>query len=275
MESSRAIVIPVILKGPNYLLWSRLVKTALGGKGLWSHCISGAPNSSKAVASQESSSSGDTGSPIVSEEKWQQDDYTVLTFLQSSLERSILEAYSYCESAKELWETLNKIYGNISNLSRVFEIKRAINNLSQENEEFTVHLGKFRALWSELEMLRPQSLDPDVLNERREQDKVFGLLLTLSPTFNDLIKHILRSEKLPTLEEVCSQVQKEEGSHGLFEAKESPLLASQAEAVPQSHKAAYKREDRRGLKCEHCKRDGHTKERCWVLNPHLKPAKFR
>lgn len=27
--------------------------------------------------------------------------------------------------------------------------------------------------------------------------------------------------------------------------------------------------------CEHCHRDGHTKDRCWVLHPYLKPTKFK
>jgi len=275
MESKRTIVIAVTLNGPNYLLWSRMVKTALGGRGLWSHCLTDAPKLSKTAGSNESSADGESGSKSVSEEKWEQEYLKVLSILHSSLSPSILEAYSYCESAKDLWSTLNKIYGYISNLCRVFEIKKFINILSQEDEEFTVHLGKFRALWSELEMLRPQSVDPEVLIERREQDKVFGLLLTLSPAYSALIQHILRSEKLPTLEEVCSQVQKEEGSIGLFGTKETLSFASQAERSSQPNKAPYKKGDRRGLKCEHCKRDGHTKERCWILNPSLKPAKFK
>ncbi|KAL0744686.1 hypothetical protein Bca101_100787 [Brassica carinata] len=275
MESKRAIVIPVTLKGPNYLLWSRLAKTAIGGKGLWSHCISDAPNHSKAVATQ---AEGEASSKPVSEDRWLQEDLTVLSILQSSLDPSILEAYSYCESAKELWSTLKKIYGNLSNLSRVFEIKKSINILSQEDEEFTAHLGKFRALWSELEMLRPQSVDPEVLIERREQDKVFGLLLTLSPAYSTLIQHILRSEKLPTLEEVCSQVQKEEGSIGLFGTKETLSFASQAERSSQPNKAPYKagynKYEKFNGNCDHCKRYGHKKIQCWILHPHLKPAKF-
>ena len=124
-------------------------------------------------------------------------------------------------------------------------------------------------------MLRPSTTDPNILNERREQDKVFGLLLTLHPTFNDMVKHILRSDKLPSLEEVCSQIQKEQGSHDLFEGKESLSLANQAAASPQSHKVYYKKEEESGLNCEHCKRPGHTKEKCWDLHPHLKPSKFR
>ena len=94
------------------------------------------------------------------------------------------------------------MYGNISNLTRVFEGKRAINNLSQEDLEFTKYFGKFQSLWAELEMLRPFSADTTTLQEMREQDRVFGLLLTLNPAFSDLTKYLLRAEKLPSLDEV-------------------------------------------------------------------------
>jgi len=83
------------------------------------------------------------------------------------------------------------VYGNVSNLTRVFEVKKTINNLTQEDLEFTKHFGKFRSLWAELEMLRPITVDSAILNERKEQDKVFGLLLSLNHAFNDLIKHLL------------------------------------------------------------------------------------
>ena len=255
MEKIRSLAISVVFKGSNYLVWSRLMKTALGGQGLWEHCLQAAPKQTST--------------------KWQQEDLLVLSVLQSSLAVPIMESYSHCESAKELWETLYKVYGNSSNLTRVYELKKAINNLSQEEMEFNDHFGKFNSLWGELESLRPSTTDPTIIHERRDQDKVFGLLLTLSTMYTDLIKHILRSEKLPTLDEVCSQVQKELGSHGLFEGKESLSLANQADASSQSYKEQYKKEEGRGLRCEHCQRDGHTKENCWDLHPHLKPAKFR
>jgi len=194
MESNKAVV-PVTLKGGNYLLWSRLVKTAVGSKGLWGHIT-------QSEAPKLITYEGDKEIVECDEEKWEQDDQLVMSILQRSLEVSILEAYSYCETAKDLWDTLKKVYGNISNLSRVFEVKRAINSLTQEDMEFTKHLGRFRALWSELEMLRPGTTNLDELAERREQDKVFGLLLTLNPSYNSLIKHILRSGKLPDLEDV-------------------------------------------------------------------------
>ncbi|KAF3489466.1 hypothetical protein F2Q69_00052013, partial [Brassica cretica] len=37
MEQHQLVRIPVTLKGPNYITWSRLTRTALGGRGLWEH----------------------------------------------------------------------------------------------------------------------------------------------------------------------------------------------------------------------------------------------
>jgi len=272
----KSVSIPVTLKGTNYLLWSRLVKTALGGRGLWEYIVDG-KDTKKTIL-------GEDGKEVVAAAegggKRSQKDLMVLSIIQNSLETSILEAYSYCETSKELWDTLQKVYGNISNISRVFEVKRAINTLSQEDTEFSKHFGKFRSLWAELEMLRPASLDPDVLNERKEQDKVFALLFTLNPGYSDLIKHILRSEKLPSLEELCAQIQKEQGSVGLFGGKGDLIIANKAEGNEHKHegianKGYYKPEDKKVWVCDHCKKKGHGKDKCWILHPHLKPQKFR
>ncbi|KAF8051233.1 hypothetical protein N665_1771s0001 [Sinapis alba] len=161
---------------------------------------------------------------LKNEDKWVQEDQLALEIIHSSLSESILEAYSHCETTKDLWESLKNIYGNLSNLSRVFEVKRIINNLSQEGVEFNLYFGNFSSLWAELDMLRPFSTDPDVIRERYEQDKVFSLLLNLSTSYNQLIKHILRQEKLPDLDDVCVQIQKEQISHTLFTKERKPAL---------------------------------------------------
>ncbi|KAL0746003.1 hypothetical protein Bca101_101497 [Brassica carinata] len=268
MEGNKVLAVPVTLKGGgNYLLWSRLVKTVIGSKGLWGHVTDGVP---KPVAID----GGSTEIVVADQEKWAQEDLKVLAVLQGSLEASILGAYSYCETPKALWETLQKVYGNISNLSRVFEVKRAINTLMQEEEELTKHLGKFRALWSELEMLKPNTTDEATLMDRREQDQVFGLLLTLNPVYKDVIKHMLRSPKLPSFDDVCAQLQKEDDSLGLFGGKGEMTSANQVETV-QANKAAYKGDERKfGGNCDHCKKPGHKRSQCWILHPHLKPSKF-
>ena len=126
-------------------------------------------------------------------------------------------------------------------------------------------------------MLRPSTNDPDTLEARREQDKVFGLLLTLNPSFNDVVRHILRDKELPGYDEVCARLQKEIGSDGLFGGGKGGLsLAHKAEKVESAsaNKAYFK--PRRGgdksVTCEHCKKEGHSKTSCWFLHPHLRPV---
>ncbi|KAF8117427.1 hypothetical protein N665_0010s0004 [Sinapis alba] len=88
----------------------------------------------------------------------------------------------------------------------VFEVKIAINALIQGDMEFQTHFGKFRSLWAELDLLRPHVVDPSILSTRREDDNVFGLFLTLNLSYNGLIKHILRADKLHTKDDVFAQI---------------------------------------------------------------------
>ena len=163
--------------------------------------------------------------------------------------------------------------GNTSNLTRIFEVKIAINNLQQEGMDLTKHLGKYSQLWSELEVLRPSTTNPSTLEERHEQDKVFGLLLTLNPSFNEVIRHILRAKELTDYDDVCAQLQKELGSDGLFGEKREISMASKAEKVeaPVANKTAYKLGGDRLVTCEYCKKQGYSKSNCWVLYTHLRP----
>lgn len=99
-------------------------------------------------------------------------------------------------------------------------------------------------------------------------------MLTLNPAFNDVIKHILRSPNLPSMEDVCAKLQREEGSFGLFGGKGDMSLANKAEVV-QANKAEYRAEERKfGGNCDHRKKPGHKRSQCWILHPHLKPEKF-
>lgn len=108
-----------------------------------------------------------------------------------------------------------------------------------------------------------------MLNERREHDKVISLLLTLNSGYNNLIKQMLRVKNLPTLEEVCAPIQKKQVLIGLFGGKGELVLANQAEGF--ANKRAYKPEEKKICVCE----KGHDKDKCWILQPHLKPQKFR
>ena len=94
--------VAVIFKGTNYLVWSRMVRTTVGSKGLWKHITPG--EAPKLITQGEDD--GEAASKA--EEKWHQEDMLVMSVLHASLEPAILDAYSYCESAKELWDVEQK-----------------------------------------------------------------------------------------------------------------------------------------------------------------------
>lgn len=84
----------------------------------------------------------------------------VLSIIQSSLDGPIMEAYSCYETTKRVVVHLTK--GLWKHLKPQFEVKRVINNLSQEDMDFTQQFEKFIALLAKLEMLRPSTTDPTI-----------------------------------------------------------------------------------------------------------------
>ncbi|XP_010523237.1 PREDICTED: uncharacterized protein LOC104801619 [Tarenaya hassleriana] len=269
-------IIPVVLHGENYFYWSKAAKAVLRSKGLWNHITQSdwIPQTPALPTNPETPAMDNTAE----RNKWGQDDQLALTILQSSLDEHLLKSFISPEKAKDLWDALQKVYGNLSNLCRVFEIKKKMSNLQQNGKSFNLIHGEFAALWNELDDLQPPSNDIVGFKQRLEEDKIFSILLTLDSSYNDMIYHVLRQDKLPSYDDVCMLMKREEGGHHLFGGPseiahyrqnhhlfiQSPLPPSPS--FPREKKQYY---------CDHCKRSGHSKERCWLLNPHLNPTKFK
>ncbi|XP_010538204.1 PREDICTED: uncharacterized protein LOC104812632 [Tarenaya hassleriana] len=189
-----------------------------------------------------------------------------------------MASFNHIESAKLLWDTLKDVYGNTSNISRIYEVKRRIYSLRQEERSFNALLGEFTALWSEFRELRQPSTVAKEM-ENHEQDKTFALLFALNSSYKELIQTILRESTLPSFNEVCSRVKKEEGGKTLFSGPSE--LAHHARGNLGDHGEIAQKAvgfkpggERRTPFCDYCKRKGHTKDKCWALHPHLKPQRF-
>lgn len=102
------------------------------------------------------------------------------------------------------------MYGNQNNAARIFQIHREVASLHQEGKPFVQLLGSLKGLWNELEIYRPHTTDAAILRKRTEEDRIFQLLASLSPDFEDLRSHILMNPELPSLKSVCATIQREE-----------------------------------------------------------------
>ncbi|ESR33498.1 hypothetical protein CICLE_v10006653mg [Citrus x clementina] len=75
---------------------------------------------------------------------------------------------------------------------------------------FSENLGYLKKLWDELNMYRPFTVNPIVLQQRVEEDKNIFLLSSLKPEYENLRSNILMALKLPSFFIVCQTIQREE-----------------------------------------------------------------
>jgi len=194
-----------------------------------------------------------------------------MSWLLNSMENNIAEIFSYSESSMDLWEAVKEMYGNQNNAARVFQIKRDLANLQQDGKTYVQLLGILKGMWSELALYRPHTVDVAVLKKRDEEDKIFQLLSSLGPDYEDLRSRILMNSDLSSLANVSATIQREEARRKIMNPEPRITLPeTRVYAVTRQMKSnkSYKGK-RPDLKCTHCHNLGHTIGRCWILHPEL------
>ncbi|XP_068317167.1 uncharacterized protein [Pyrus communis] len=248
----------VLLNEFNYLPWERAVSLALGGRSKLGYVNGAIPMP-------------ETTSPEY--DAWLCKDQLVMSCLLNSMDHKIAEIFSYAESSMTLWKNLKEMYGNQNNAARVFQLKKDIAGLQQEGKPFVQHLGKLTIMWNELNVYRPHTIDAAVLTKRAEEHKIFQLLASLSPEFEDLRSHILMNPDLPSFSSVCATIQREEVRRKVM-TLDMKANIPEARAYFSNQKFGEERGykgKKTGLKCSHCDAGGHSRDRCWILHPELKP----
>ncbi|KAM2064541.1 hypothetical protein ACFX16_027922 [Malus domestica] len=177
-----------------------------------------------------------------------------MSWLLNSMERKVVEIFSYSESSLTLWTTVKEMYGNQNNAARIFQLKKDISNIQQEGKSFVQHLGSLRSMWNELDVYRPHTTDSLVLLKRTEEDKFFQLLSSLSSEYEDLRSHILMKQELPSFTSVCATIQREEVRRKVMN-NGIKTNVTEARAYLTNEKR-YKGKNPH-LKCLHCDNIGH------------------
>lgn len=247
----------VLLNEFNYLPWSRAITIALGGR-------------SRLGFINGTSKSPESSSPEYA--AWLSKDQQVMSWILNSMEHDLAAIFSYSESSLDLWNAVRDMYGNQNNSARIFQIHREIASLQQNGKPFVNLLGSLKSLWSELEIYRPPTTDTAILQKRTEEDRIFQLLASLNPDFEDLRSHILMNTDLPSFKNICATIQREEVRRKVMprSVNTSPSDARAYITRSSSEEKSYKGK-RPDLKCEHCHIPGHSINRCWTLHPELKP----
>lgn len=80
----------------------------------------------------------------------------VISWILNTISKDIAEAFIYATSAKDLWDELQKCFGQ-TNGPLIFQLKREISSFIQGNRFVMVYFTKLKKIWDELSCLRPFS----------------------------------------------------------------------------------------------------------------------
>jgi gag-polypeptide of LTR copia-type len=193
------------------------------------------------------------------------------------MEPNISEHFCYKETSKIMWDEVQNRFGKQNNYAHIYQLREELTHNKQNQRPFSQLYSEMQKKWDELDILQPNTSDPNQIQERKEQERIFQLLANLDPSYEAFRSQILLKSSLPSIENVVSLIEQEEsrrGAMGVPQAVSDERSEAQALATNYSRNPNFRGKGQATTvdKCSHYKQAGHKKEKCWFLHPHLRPA---
>ena len=145
---------------------------------------------------------------------WKGEDSFIQSMLINSMELHIDKALLYAATAKDLWDTTQKLYSKCQNASRLYMLRKQVHDCKQGTLDVTSYFNKLSLPWQEMDLCRETVWDTpnDSIQYARleEADRIYDFLKGLNFKFDIVCNRILGQRPLPSLMEVCYEVRLEE-----------------------------------------------------------------
>ena len=259
-DNPGCVLVSQLLTGENYPSWSQAMLIALS------------------VKNKVGFVNGDLQKPNSSEanmyNSWMRNNNLVISWILNSVSKEISASIMFAESAHEIWNDLKDRFCQ-SNGPRIFQIRREITHLNQNQDSISVYFTKLKSLWEELSNFRPHcSCGKCECNGVKEIEKFFqtehvmNFLMGLNESFSSTRGQILLMDPLPAINRVFSLVAQEEKQKSVSN-ENSNSMAFLAKSNVRKFPAAnsnFNAQRRDRPFCTHCKYQGHTIEKCYKLH---------
>ncbi|XP_073020945.1 uncharacterized protein [Primulina eburnea] len=140
----------------------------------------------------------------------------VVSWILNSVSKEISASILFAESAAEIWQDLKERFQQ-SNGPRVFQLKRDLINLRQEQDSVSVYFTKLKTLWEELTSFRPMCNcgkctceGVKKLDEYFHMDYTMAFLMGLNDSLAQVRSQILLIDPIPPINRVFSLIVQEE-----------------------------------------------------------------
>ena len=134
---------------------------------------------------------------------WCKCNSTVLAWLFNSVLKDLQPSVVYFKIAREVWLDLQHRFAQ-GNGPRIFELKREICSLTQEDLTINGYYTKFKSLWQEFPEYRTCSCG------HQAKECVMSFLMGLNDTYASVRGHILLMDPVPSLSKVFSLLLQDE-----------------------------------------------------------------
>ncbi|GAB2232862.1 hypothetical protein Drorol1_Dr00011925 [Drosera rotundifolia] len=246
-QNSSLQISNVKLDGPtNYVVWSRQCFMYIAAGRL-----EGYLNGTKKKPAETDASYS----------QWFAENSLVRSWLLGSMDTSLVSSYICCDSAAALWDSLKQVFSQTDNYAQVFELHQQVHALHQRELNVVNYAKTLTSLWQRLDYFDPFNAscvaDGTTFCLRMDRERMYRFLAGLNEEYDGLRSQLLSRSPPPTLNEACAAVQHEELRQ---QAMRRPV---QVENAATSETQSVVQPAR--ILCEHCKKIGHTKDRCWEL----------
>ncbi|XP_062093433.1 uncharacterized protein LOC133799432 [Humulus lupulus] len=192
--------INVQLNGQNYSYWHYVMKKFLKGKRMWGY-VSG--TSTKPKNDKDDSFAEQLN-------LWDANNSKIITWINNSVQQSIGIQLAKYETAKEVWEHLERLYTQ-SNFAKQYQLEIDIRALQQNSMNVQDFYSAMSNLWDQLaltESAKLQAFAPYIA--RRDAQRLVQFLMALRDEFKGLRGTILHRSPLPSVDSVVNELLAEE-----------------------------------------------------------------
>ncbi|KAF8398706.1 hypothetical protein HHK36_014563 [Tetracentron sinense] len=212
---------------------------------------------------------------------WKRVNSMVISWILNSVSKEIASSIIYMKSACEIWNDLKERFSEKNN-PRIFQLKKAICGLNQDQMSVNTYFTKLKILWEEY---NSYNMVPHCSNgaacaglkmvlDFQQKEYTMQFLMGLNDSYANLRSQILLNDPLPQINKVLASIIQEERQRSL-----SPLVNQVIEPVAFASKLENGRNFgnsnnstfKNGLKkdkptCTFCHLQGHVVDKYYKLH---------
>ncbi|XP_022894112.1 uncharacterized protein LOC111408600 [Olea europaea var. sylvestris] len=144
---------------------------------------------------------------------------------RTQLALSIKSSVAFVDDACEIWSDLQDRFSQ-QNGPRIFQLKKSLASISQDNDSISFYRGKLKTFCDELSVYDPIPVcncgTMKTLVDRYQPDCVFQFLMGLHGNYSNVRDQIMLLDPLPPATKVFSLIQQQERQHSLVQPSPSP-----------------------------------------------------